>query len=168
MACLMGSSTHKKTFLFEISTKVSAERARLWNHMTNMESINFELMPLIKMTYPSERSHISGANLVPVDETLFMSVILLFGLLPIDLHWLKLDKIVDGYSFAENSTTLLHLFWRHTRTLEVVNDETTTTKMIVKDEVEFCPRVGFLGFVILPIVKYVFQHRHLQLRKLFC
>ena len=94
-----------------VSSKLSPHVTKniAWNHITNMSKINSELMPYIYMTYPEEAAQgISVPGAVPLGKTLFMSIIMLFGIIPIDFHWLKFDTLDFGIGFQENSTTMLH------------------------------------------------------------
>ncbi len=159
----MFSTTHKKTFSVQLQSNLAVNRQILWNHVVSMPNVNKELMPYIRMTYPANRVTLNGVENVPYGQTLFVSILLLFGLIPIDLHWLRLDKIVNGRAFHENSTTLMHRYWKHTRTLVDKGEGVT----VITDEVEFMPRIAMLGYILLPIVKYIFNHRHEQLRKTF-
>lgn len=148
-------------FAFSIESLINADKHTLWNHITQMKNVNAELMPFVRMTYPTNRSEI-GNNDVPLHETLFKSYVFLFEFIPIDIHYLKLDKIDFGNAFYENSTTMTHKYWKHTRTLTSQNEKT-----FVCDEVHFLPRFEPLGNVMLPIIKKVFEHRHEQLKKQF-
>lgn len=170
------------TFKFSISTTLSGVDASfVWDHMTDMKGVNEELMPWMRMTYPSETSSLMGiVNKVPLRTTLFTSVLLLFGFLPIDLHWLALDHIDEGKGFDENSCSLLQKYWKHSRHITTIpsidgdpnserQDDTISTqkRIIVRDELEFCPRVPFVGYFVLLVVKFLFMHRHKQLKKKF-
>jgi len=148
-------------FGFSIETLIDTDKQRLWQHITQMKNVNAELMPFVKMTYPKDKSEI-GNNDVPLDEILFKSYILLFGFIPIDIHYLKLDKIDFGNAFYENSTTFTHKYWKHTRTLTAQGNKT-----LVRDEVHFLPRFAPLGNVMLPVIKRVFENRHEKLKKNF-
>ncbi len=118
-------------------------------------------MPYAKMTYPTSRSEIAN-NEVPLQQVLFKSIILLFGFIPVDLHYLRLDKIDAGTAFYENSYSLQHYYWKHTRTIIESN-----MKVFVRDELHFSPRISFLGYVLLPIYKMIFRNRHRQLQQYF-
>lgn len=113
------------------------------------------------MTHPADRASLAGQT-VPMGTVLFRSMILLFGILPIDLHALAFDKIQDNKAFYENSTTLTHRYWKHTRSLT-----DTEGGVMVKDEVHFSPRLPFIGHLLLPIYTAIFRHRHRRLAKAF-
>ena len=148
-------------FTFSIQSKVNADKQALWQHITQMQNVNYELLPIVRMTYPADRAALNGVD-VPLRTPLFTSVLLLFGFIPLDLHHLAFDKIDEGNAFYENSTTLTHKYWKHTRTLTATDGGT-----LVNDEVTFQPRFGLLGHLFLPVYKQVFAHRHRRLTKLF-
>lgn len=148
-------------FSFSIQSEVKASSETLWNHITQMKNVNAELMPFAKMTYPPNRSEI-GNNDVPLQQVLFKSIILLFGFIPIDIHYLRLDKIETGKAFYENSYSLQHHYWKHTRCLMQQGDKT-----MVRDELHFAPRISFLGYLLLPVYKVIFRNRHKQLQQYF-
>ena len=81
------------------------------------------------------------------------------------MHWLRLDSFEVGKSFCENSTTLLNEVWRHNRQLQPCDDEDGTVD--ITDTVEFQPRLPFIGHLLLPVVKFIFQNRHAKLRGMF-
>lgn len=148
------------TFTFSIQSKVNADKQVLWQHVTQMQNVNYELLPIVRMTYPKDRAALNGAD-VPLHTPLFTSVLLLFSIIPIDLHYLAFDRIDEGNAFYEYSTTLTHRYWKHTRSLTATDGGT-----LVKDEVTFQPRLPLLGYIFLPIYKQVFKHRHSRLVKL--
>lgn len=151
-------------FSFEINSYFVSPKYLIWRHMTSMANINDELMPFIRMTYPADKDTLfCQSKTLVFGEPIFLSAILLFGFIPMDLHWLILDYLIDGECFYENSVTLLHKYWKHQRILTEVGDG----KVQLKDKVEFQPRIWGLGYLLLPVVKYVFQHRHKKLAKLF-
>lgn len=122
-----------------------------------MEQVNNELFPFARMTYPVNKNHF--CNLIEAsNEKLFTSWILLFGILPIDIHFLKLEKIEEGKAFYENSTSIINKYWKHTRLLIAENENT-----ILIDEVYFSPRIPILGIILFPIYKKIFSNRHRQL-----
>jgi hypothetical protein len=126
-----------------------------------MQNVNYELMPIVRMTFPANKATINGQQ-VPMHTPSFTSILLLFGFIPIDLHHLTFDKIIEGECYYENSTTLTHKFWKHTRILTVVDNGT-----MVNDEVTFQPRVPLLGYLLLPLYKATFNHRHRRLSAFF-
>jgi ligand-binding SRPBCC domain-containing protein len=157
-----------RDFTFSIESEIHSTKEILWQYVTQMKNVNAELMPFAKMTYPKEMSEIGNppdgraGNDVPMHQVLFKSVILLFGFIPIDRHYLRLDRIDFGTAFYENSYSLQHHYWKHTRTISECNG-----KIFVKDELHFAPRISFLGYLFLSVYKIIFANRHKQLRKVF-
>ncbi|MES2621251.1 MAG: hypothetical protein V4615_10395 [Bacteroidota bacterium] len=148
-------------FTFAIESEINSSKEILWQHITQMKNVNAELKPFARMTYPKEMSEI-GKNEVPLKQVLFKSVILLFGSIPIDLHYLCLDRIDVGTAFYENSYSIQHHYWKHIRTISECNGKT-----LVKDEIHFAPRISLLGYLLLPVYKIIFANRHKQLSKVF-
>ncbi len=150
-----------RDFTFTIESEINSTKEILWQHITQMKSINAELFPYMRMTYPVDMSEI-GEREIPLQQTLFKSVILLFGFVPIDLHNLRLDKIDIGTAFYENSFSLHMRYWKHTRTISERNGKT-----FVKDEIHFAPRISFAGNLLLLLFKMIFRNRHKNLLKYF-
>ncbi|HRG89159.1 MAG TPA: hypothetical protein PLW44_09085 [Chitinophagales bacterium] len=150
-----------RDFTFTIQSEVNTAKEILWHHIMQMKNVNAELMPFAKMTYPKEMSEIGGRE-VPLNTVLFKSVILLFGFIPVDLHYLRLDKLDYGKAFYENSYSLQHHYWKHTRSIIERNGKT-----YVRDELHFAPHISFMGYVLLPVYKLIFNNRHKQLQETF-
>lgn len=124
--------------------------------LLTMESVNYELSPLIKMTAPKRWRKFS----IPeweTDKKLFDSVILLLGVLPIDLHHMTM-KQVSEQGFVEHSTSLMNSYWQHKRDITTSNNQVTVT-----DEVSFKSRLPFVSLVVKPMYKQIFLHRHKRL-----
>jgi hypothetical protein len=154
----------KKSFSFSISSRHPVELFSVWSHISSMKGVNYELMPYIRMTYPKNRESIaaSDTSLFKPGETVFLSLILLFGCIPFDLHWLCFDSIEIGTGFHENSVTLLNSMWKHRRLLTQYRNYVE-----IRDEVEFSPRLPVMGYILLPIVRFIFGRRHEKLEALF-
>ena len=146
-----------KDFSFQIESPVKGSREEIWRHITQMKNVNAELRPYAKMTFPADKAELDKREL-PVNETLFVSVILLFGFIPADLHYLKFDRLETGYAFYENSTTVTHRYWKHTRSIIEKGNS-----FLVRDEVHFEPRVPIIGYLMLPLYKTIFKNRHRKL-----
>ncbi len=117
-------------------------------------------MPLLRMTVPNGKERLPFTQ-VPLQQPLFGSWLLLFGVLPFDRHLLQLDHVWEG-GFSENSKSLVHRVWRHDRTIV-----STDTGCTLTDSLQFEPRIPLIGYMLLPIVRYVFRHRHRHLRQWF-
>lgn len=150
----------KTSYSFQITSHLAAPFEKVWHQVNTLGGVNEELMPLLRMTAPNGKAHLSFAQ-APLHRPIFASWLLLFGLLPFDLHQLQLDEVWNG-GFRENSTSLVHRAWRHERMIV-----TTDTGCSLTDALEFEPRLPLVGYVLLPIVRYVFQHRHRRLKWIF-
>jgi len=132
--------------------------------MSSMAGVNLELSPYIKMTYPKDKANLSDQTTQFISgETIFVSFLLLFGLIPIDVHFLRLDAFDKGTSFTENSVSLLQESWRHHRILT----QTSAECVDVTDTVTLQPRLPLLGHLLLPVVRFVFRGRHINLQSMF-
>ena len=148
----------QKAFLIRKSSTLPVSPEDLWPVVFSMQGVNRELGPWVRMTAPPGwelRADRSG-------EVLFFSWILLFGLLPVDRHFLRFESVKPGRYFREDSYSWTHHSWRHTRTLEAVAEGTRLT-----DEVRFRPRLFFLGYLLRPVYGWVFAHRHRRLAARF-
>jgi ligand-binding SRPBCC domain-containing protein len=126
-----------------------------------MPGVNAELMPVVRMTYPRWYERLDRNPLVP-GRQLFRSVLMLFGVLPVDVHAITLVSLTPGRGFLESSSSLLHRHWIHERALE---PGSAGTKL--SDRVYFECRVPGLDAALTPVVRAVFRHRHAQLRRRF-
>lgn len=122
-----------------------------------MPGVNAELMPLLRMTYPAQYREID-AKQAPVNTLLFRSWLLLFGLIPVDLHALAFDRLLDN-GFDERSTSGLQKIWIHRRRVEPIDGGAR-----VIDELEFEPRLAWLRGFDRFMVAQTFAHRHRRLR----
>jgi ligand-binding SRPBCC domain-containing protein len=133
----------------------------LWRHATSMAGVNFELMPLVRMTYPRDRAALPDAGELP-DGVLFHSWLLLLGLLPFDRHALCLRSVGPGMRFDEDSTSWMQRRWGHHRRIEAVAGGAR-----VIDELQIEPRIGFAAPLVRALVAQIFRHRHRRLQQRF-
>ncbi len=146
---------------FQVSSVVPATPAEVWARVSTVEGINFELMPLARMTCPRRFAGIDPA-VVPLGQRLFRSWILLFGLLPIDYDDLTLVRVEAGRGFLESSRMLSQRRWVHERTLEAVPGGCRVT-----DRIGFEPRLPAAARVFLRVFRLFFAHRHRRLGAFF-
>jgi hypothetical protein len=150
----------KKEFTFTVSSVIHCHRKQLWNDITKLKNVNYELMPILKMTYPKQ-ADIADIQSIKKGEVLFKSYFLLLGFIPVDLHYLRVVVVKDGYFFHENSYSLINSTWKHHRTLEGIDEEYTK----ITDWIRFNPKIPFLGYILKPFIHYLFKHRHRRLLK---
>jgi ligand-binding SRPBCC domain-containing protein len=146
---------------FSIASTLHAPHDRVWAHATSMAGVNQELWPLLRMTYPADRAEIGG-QAVPLGTPLFRSVVLLFGVLPIDYDQITFEALDPGRRFVESSRTMSQRVWRHERTVDPVGGGCTVT-----DRVTFVPKVAAMGSLLLPALGLLFANRHRRLTRRF-
>lgn len=149
--------TRMKIFSFDITSELPAPPEVVWRDVFDMRGVNEELAPFIRMTYPKETD---WSKPVPSGQVLFNSMILLFGVLPVDQHYLRFESIEPGKGFHEYSYSIINNLWEHKRTLEAVEEGT-----LLRDELRFAPQVPVLGWLLKGIYQAVFRHRHQRLRR---
>ena len=132
----------------------------VWREVSTMQGVNYELMPLMRMSVPAHVAGMSLAN-APVGERAFHSWLLLFGVLPIDRHALTFERLYDN-GFDERSSSWMQRTWIHRRRVEAVAGGTRVT-----DELDFEPRFWRHELVLRPVIRALFKHRHRRLRRRF-
>lgn len=148
------------TFTLKIASNLPVSLPDLWRKVNTMEGVNHELAPFIRMTSPAAMRCLPFTQ-APLKQTLFASWLLLFGVLPFDRHQLRLDEVWEG-GFRENSSSLIHRVWRHERIITANSNGAMLT-----DTLNFEPRIAVFGYILLPVVRFVFQHRHRRLKRFF-
>lgn len=143
----------------EFESRLRASRADVWAAVTVMSGVNAELMPLVRMTYPSEAKSLSIAD-APTGDFLFWSWILAYGFFPIDRHHLRLVETRPGEGFVEESVSWLQRRWRHERTVADLPGG-----CLVTDRLTFESRIRLFEPFVSRIVGALFRHRHRRLRR---
>jgi hypothetical protein len=145
----------KKSYCLRVSSRLGADAATVWAHASSMAGVNAELAPL-RMSAPRD----GRIDEVPIGVVAFRSLVTLFGVVPIDLHSLRLVEVIPGRGFHEDSRSLLEARWVHKRQIEPDG-----AGCLVTDEVTFQPRL--FGGVVRQIVARTFARRHGYLRRRF-
>tara|TARA_R100001460_G_scaffold103387_1_gene148526 strand:- start:32 stop:490 length:459 start_codon:yes stop_codon:yes gene_type:complete len=145
---------------FEVSSnlKISPEDV---SELLTMRGVNRELSPIIRMTAPADWSS-KPIFEWPTGKELFSSWILLFGLFPIDRHKFFFREIDRLRGFNEASSSFTNKVWQHHR--EIVSNERSCR---VTDTVEFQSRLPVLAYVLAPVYRFIFKHRHQVLRSYY-
>ena len=125
----------------------------VWDRVTSLDGINFELMPLMAMRPPY--SGMSVAT-VEVGQPVGRFDVRLFGVLPFDYDDMTIIAMEPGRSFHERSTMRTARAWEHERTLTSLDGGQTE----IHDRLSFTPRVPGTGRIQAWIVARVFRHRH--------
>jgi hypothetical protein len=134
------------------SSLLAAAPAEVWESIVSMPDVNAELMPVVPMTYPLGYEGLDRVPLVP-GRRLFRSMLLLFGVLPVDVHAIALASLNPGRGFLESSSSLLHRRWIHERVLKPDSGGPS-----LSDRLYFECRVPGLGMSLTPVVRAVFRH----------
>lgn len=146
----------------EFSSLLDAPAERVWSQVTDFRQINAELMPILRMTVPSDWTDLSLESIRP-GQKLFRSWLLLFGVLPIDYDDLGIAEVGPGYRFRERSQMMSAAMWEHERLVE----DAAFGKCQITDRVRFTPRWKLSGLVLNWFVPRLFAHRHHKLRGRF-
>lgn len=145
---------------FTLCSELHAPPADVWAHCSSLAGINEELAPL-RMTAPPTVATL-GPEDVPLHRTWFHSWVLLFGVIPLDRHALRLTELVPGEGFHEESTSWLQRRWIHDRRVTP-----TPAGCKLTDQVCFEPRLALLRPLLVPIVRATFARRHRRLQARF-
>ena len=143
---------------FEYTSELLCEKHTILQGF-DLAAVNAELMPLVRMTAPS-RWRDENLFSWPVQQPLFHSWVLLFGVLPVDLHRFCLESVDPASGFQEHSNTWMNRSWRHQRLIE-----STERGCRVTDRVQYESRLPLFGSLMRPVYKLVFRHRHRRLRR---
>jgi len=145
---------------FKNVIKLNAKKNQIIKSQINFKGVNYELKPIVYMTTPKEWENRSLIE-APVNKNILSSVILLFGLIPIDIHHLCFAQIFEN-GFRETSSSILMKHWNHNRKIDSCEQGS-----ILIDEISFKTRLPFLDFILKPIYDYIFKHRHKRLKTKF-
>jgi hypothetical protein len=123
----------------------------------SLRGVNDELGPWLRMTAPRgwERRPI---NQWPIGRSLFVSWILVLGLIPAGRHVFGMTEVSEA-GFCESSHSLLLRRWSHRR--RITGDQAVAN---VVDRISLEPRFPWLGPLMLPVYRQVFAWRHRRLR----
>jgi hypothetical protein len=142
------------------SSRLAAPADRVWTEATAAAGINYELMPIVRMTVPRGLDTLSVADMRD-GQHVGRSWLLLGGVLPFDYDDITIERIGPGLAFQEDSTMLSQRSWRHHRAVEPLGEHTCT----VTDTVEFVPRLPVPVRMLQFVFGQTFAHRHRRLRR---
>lgn len=142
----------------EVCSSLATPAEKVWARAASWEGVNSELWPF-RMSVPAEWQARS-IDTLPCGRPLFDSWVLLFGLLPNDVHHFQFESIGPGMQFQENSSSLMNRQWRHRRRVEVDGEG-----CVVTDTLEIVPRIALFGMLMAPVYRLVFWNRHRKLRR---
>src|SRR5262249_11653028 len=144
----MRYSGRMATQSLQFVSRLDAAVEEVWAAVSTMAGVNYELAPLIKMSFPHAATGLS-IEAAPLGVTAFHSYLLVFGVLPFDRHALTLLAVQPNAGFIEDSTSLLQKRWRHERRIE----RSPEGGCVVTDELLFVPRIAFMEPLVRRIVR---------------
>lgn len=147
-------------YSFEVESELATEKALLTARCLNMKGVNQELNPFVTIVVRKKWSEMAFSKL-PLNQYVCEGLILLFGFLPIDIHWFRF-KAINESGFNERSTTLTNKEWNHDRTIQSCEQGSRVT-----DTISFKSRLPLLGLLLKPVYKSIFMHRHRRLARLY-
>ena len=148
---------------FEITSELAAGADEVWSHATSPAGVNYEMSPLLRMTFPRNAENLTE-TWAP-GRTLFRSWLLLGGVLPVEYDDIAFVAVEPGRRFHERSVLLSQRVWEHERLIEPIAAAAGSCR--VTDRLAFEPRLAPLGAVYEAVFRRVFAHRHRRLRKRF-
>ena len=151
---------------FRAKSVVPAPATEVWRVVTSPEGINFELMPVMRMTVPAQLKA-KAIGEMALRQKIGRSWFFLLGLIPIDYDDITIAELEDGRRFLERSTMMSMSAWEHERTL-VDRDGGCE----VSDRITFKmrPPLGWVPgahAVIGTLLRWLFGHRHRRLARWF-
>ena len=126
---------------FSHSSTLSASPADVWEFVTTPEGINYELMPIMRMTLPPALKGIKISDVV-LGEKLGRSWFLLFGVIPFDYDDITVAEVDPGRRFKEMSKMLSIKDWQHERIVEPLDDGGCEVQDNLAAQVPFPKRFG--------------------------
>ncbi len=136
----------------------SADEA--WRHAVSPAGVNYELMPLVRMTFPAGVSDLTDGARPGVRQ--FRSWLLLGGVLPAEWDDVVFEEVEPGRRFLERSSMATQRVWEHERIVEP-----TPAGCRMTDRVRWEPRIWLLGVLLAPTFHLTFWWRHRRLRRRF-
>ncbi len=144
----------------EFASRLAAPAEAVWAHAISPEGINHELGPWLSMSLPAGVEGLTADTITP-GMPLGRSWIRLLGVLPVDYDDLCVAELRPFY-FREESVLMSQKVWVHERSVEVL-----PAGCLVKDRLQFQPRLPGTGGLSRAVVSQLFRHRHQRLRQRF-
>lgn len=144
----------------DISTPLPQPPEEIWAAVATPKGVNAELMPLVRMSFPSDLKDLRQA---PIGERVADCWLYAFGFIPFERHTLLFADIAPS-GFVETSLGLLqYWYWMHERTVRPSEDGGCIVRDIVRVDAKF----AFLDGITQAITAFVFCHRHKRLKLLY-
>ena len=134
--------------------------------VTSPEGINFELMPVMRMTVPRQLRG-KAIHEMPVREKIGRSWFFLLGVIPIDYDDITIAELENGRRFLERSTMMSMSAWEHERTIVSCEGGSQVTDRVM---FKMRPPLGWVPGahkVLGACLQWLFGHRHRRLARWF-
>jgi hypothetical protein len=150
-----------------ISTELAVAAGDLWDAVSRLEGVNYELGPWLRMTRPRG---LEGATIVDLEpgRPAGRSWLLLGRLLPVDYDDLCLVEIHPPRRFLERSRMLSIDPWEHERTIDALGAYSCSIGDRLRFELRpHLARLPGVARLATAVVGAIFRHRHRRLAKLY-
>ena len=148
--------------VIEKTCEVEAAPDDVWQRIATPQGINAELKPWLRMTIP-RRARGLTIDEVPTGVKLGRSLVLAFGVLPVEYDDLQLAEVETGRRFREVSSTLALKRWQHERLLEPVPQGTRVTDRLSFELRRPLSLIPGTHTATARIIWALFAHRHRKL-----
>ena len=151
---------------FQKTSLIRSSADEIWKRVTDPGGINYELLPLMRMTVPRALRD-TRIDDIALDKRICRSWLLLFGFIPFDYDDIVIKERERGRRFRETSSMFSIREWEHERTLRTVPGGCEVT-----DRVTFELRWPFSSIpgmqkVVARVLRRLFDHRHHRLSRWF-
>lgn len=146
-----------------VTTALGAPAERVWERATQLEGVNEELAPFLRMTAPERLRDAGIAELEP-GVPAGRSWLLLGGFLPVDYDDLCIVEVEPPHRFLERSRMASMELWQHERVIEPLAAEACSLTDTLSFELRRpLARVPGAAALAERMVGAVFHHRHRRL-----
>jgi ligand-binding SRPBCC domain-containing protein len=146
---------------FEISSDLAADPDAVAAHCFSTQGVGRELRPWFRMTFPAGVSRLDDET-ITLGKPLARSLLLLFGVLPVDWDDVTFVELEPDRRFVERSTMASQRVWEHERVLAPIDGGTR-----VIDRLRWEGRLPGAAEMFDVVVPRLFAWRHRQLKKIF-
>jgi len=140
-----------------VTSVLRADPQIVWQSVSTLAGVNEEMAPWLKMTAPQGSDLEAAAS----GEVLPLKLVGPAGV-PLGTYPLRLLEMNEGSGFLEQTRMLPFFLWQHERTIQPDGSGTRIT-----DSLGWKWRARRLDFLVIPMVRRFFGHRHGVLRREF-
>ena len=145
-----------------VTVALAAPAATVWERATELDGVNEELRPWVRMTAPAGLRGRRISDLEP-GVPAGRCWLLLGGFLPVDYDELMLVEVEESRRFLERSRMLTMEVWQHERLVEPADAGCTVTDRLTFRLRGPLARLPGSKLLARAIVGALFRHRHRRL-----